>query len=95
MTGREQELARWESTVARSWFDGVVADLTRARRHLEGGWPGTLSDARRALVLSLNDLPIALTREEIDRSARAVYRAAKGRWLEVADRSAPVPARGA
>lgn len=77
-----------EGELGRDWFRGVVDGLTQDDRELEGGWPGTLSDARRLLATRLGALSIAMTKTEIERSAKAIYRVAKGRWLEVANRFA-------
>lgn len=91
MSERHIEISRWETELARRWFDEVAAQLTGAERELEGGWPGTLSDARRLLFRSLGDLAITPTRSEIECSTRAIYRAAKEMWLDVATRSVSLP----
>lgn len=43
-------LAEAESAV---WVDFLVAALLESGRLIEGGWPGTVSEARRRLMLCL------------------------------------------
>lgn len=82
-----------ELELARDWFETVLGNLEQAGRIVEGGWPGTLSDARRLLVKRLAALSTALPKSDLDRSAKAIYRDAKRRWLDIATRY-PSPTSG-
>ena len=63
--------ARW----AASWRD----DLRKQGRPASGGWPGTLSEARaQVAAIFVRD---ALTLQERELAARAVYAAARRDWL--------------
>ena len=80
------EIADWEVELGQRWFRTVVADLERADRDLEGGWPGTLSDARRLVGQRWRALSLVPEATAIERSTQAIYRVAKDRWLELASR---------
>jgi hypothetical protein len=70
---------------ARSWMRAYAADLRREGRRVEGGWPGTLREARArastegARVLSTRSMPM-LTHDEIERIARITFAEARRCW---------------
>jgi hypothetical protein len=76
--------------LSRSWVDRVSQQLTSSGRRLEGGWPGTLSEARRLLVQSMSSPGADIQRGELEDLARTLYEQAKSQWLAVAARC-PAP----
>jgi hypothetical protein len=70
---------------ARTWAEACRAELAREGRRVEGGWPGTMPEARtraageatRALALRSMS---ALTHEELGRLARITYDEARRSW---------------
>jgi hypothetical protein len=72
--------------LSRRWVENLSAQLTQAGRRLEGGWPGTLSEARRLLTNRLAAPTTTITRPEFERLVKAIYDEAKSRWLAVAER---------
>src|SRR4051812_40182217 len=70
---------------ARSWTRAYCAELAREGRRVEGGWPGTIREARTraaveaARVLSKESM-VALTHDELDRLARSTYDEARRSW---------------
>lgn len=77
------------SELARSWVSSLAEQLTTDGRRLEGGWPGTISDARRLLTRRLAALATKLAPPEFDRLVKAIYDDAKTQWLAIADRCSP------
>jgi hypothetical protein len=72
--------------VGRQWFHDRCADLGRQRRRIEGGWPGTLTEARAlvrpALTLALSRTPMPLaTAGEVTMATRTTYDEARRAWL--------------
>jgi hypothetical protein len=76
---------------ARAWADASRAALVRDGRKIEGGWPGTLGEARAhaaariAPALSKRSLP-DLTHDELGRAARITYDEARRTWRAGAER---------
>jgi hypothetical protein len=72
--------------VGQRWFDSWQRDLAGQGRAVEGGWPGTVPEAR-ALVAAQLVVTLAgesmspATREEIAWAARATYDTARRAWL--------------
>ena len=76
--------------VSAEWVAQVTSDFRDAGRRIEGGWPFTVSDARRELSRQLLGRA-GLAKAEFDEIARAVYASAKNDWLSVAERARPCP----
>jgi hypothetical protein len=77
--------------VARGWVEELAARLTSSGRRLEGGWPGTISEARNLLTRRLAVGKVVLDRTDRERMARAVYDSARSSWLAMAERCPAVP----
>ena len=54
-------------------------------RRAEGGWPGTLSQARNYVRFALPDASQSLSHEELSWMARAIYASARRDWLASSD----------
>ena len=70
--------------LSKSWVAKISTQLTVAGRPIEGGWPGTLSEARRLLISRLDDPTRAISRGEFDRLVRGIYDDARSQWLALA-----------
>ena len=82
---REHVLEEAALETARTWVNRCVEDLQRDGRRIEGGWPGTLNEARaRCGELAARTLArfsmIDLARGELDRAAHATYVEARRLW---------------
>ena len=75
--------------VSRRWVDETSTRLTQTGRRLEGGWPGTMSEARRLLAYQLAAPATNVSRPEFEYLVKTVYDDAKRRWRAVAERSSP------
>lgn len=75
--------------LSRSWVEEIASGLTRTGRRLEGGWPGTMSEARRLLSIRLAAPKMQVTRQEFECLVKTVYDEARGRWLAIASRNQP------
>ncbi|AKV00173.1 hypothetical protein AKJ09_06836 [Labilithrix luteola] len=70
---------------ARSWTQVVCAELAREGRRVEGGWPGTIREARAraanegASVLGRQSMT-GLTHDELERLARITHDEARRFW---------------
>lgn len=90
---RERVLEQAALETAHAWAEACRVELEREGRRVEGGWPGTLKEARvragaRAnKVLSDRSMP-ALTHEELGRLACMTLGEARRSWRIVAQ-SAP------
>ena len=84
MVNRERYVENHSQIVGDAWAQHVALDLRRERRTAAGGWPGTMSEARARTTAHFRGLSGALTREELENAARAVYQRARGRWLAYA-----------
>lgn len=84
---REELLEQAALDAARSWTRAYCADLAREGRRVEGGWPGTIREARAraaregAKVLSKQSMT-GLTHDELDRLARITHVEARRFWAE-------------
>ena len=70
---------------ARTWAQSYRHELVREGRLAEGGWPGTLAEARtrvaREAAKALVELSMpALTFDELNRIAKLTYREAGRVW---------------
>jgi hypothetical protein len=91
-TARRGVLQETALQVGQRWFASTRDDLLRDGRHIEGGWPGTMPEARALVAASL---PTALVRrrmptatnEELALAVRAAYDEAKRAWLTSPERS--------
>ena len=76
--------------VGRSWAGQLRASILLENRRACGGWPGTLSEARAHVAISV--LPWleshgqpAVTSEQCEGAARLVYASARSAWMENRD----------
>ncbi len=67
--------------LGRRWADAWREDLGRDGRAVEGGWPGTLREARARVTAHAGSIPGPLTAEELGWAARATYDEARRAWL--------------
>jgi len=82
---RESLLDRAACDAARLWARACSDELVREGRGVEGGWPGTMREARtRAAVEAARLLTkrsmAALAHDELDRLARITYDEARRSW---------------
>ncbi|HUH02394.1 MAG TPA: hypothetical protein VML75_10380 [Kofleriaceae bacterium] len=73
------------------WVERVLEALVAQDRSLEGGWPGTTSEARQIAIAWLRGQPVspalaAVQREQLEQLGKAVYDGAKKQWLALASR---------
>lgn len=61
--------------------------VRRDGRKAAGGWPGTLSEAKAEMAISLGARP-SMGEEETSRLVRVFYEAARDRWLAHREREA-------
>lgn len=70
---------------AHTWTNALRLELAREGRRVEGGWPGTLPEARARVtaeasrVLLERSLP-GFTHDELARAARLTYDEARRSW---------------
>lgn len=91
-TARRTVLQETALQVGQLWYASTRDGLLRDGRQIEGGWPGTIPEARALVAASL---PPALVRrrmstatnEELVVAVRAAYDEAKRAWLTSPDRS--------
>jgi hypothetical protein len=83
---REELLAEGARLVAERWAQGWRDQLEREGRAVEGGWPGTIQEARArttayfVVELARRRLP-SLSNDELTCTARATYDRARRDWL--------------
>ena len=88
LNGELSPLAKGRAeVVGRSWAMQLRAAMVLEKRRACGGWPGTLSEARAHVSVSL--LPWlehhgepAVTSEQREGAARLVYASARSLWME-------------
>jgi hypothetical protein len=85
---RELILEQAAHGAGRSWTQACSAQLTREGRRLEGGWPGTMREARTRAVGEAGKLlaarkMTALTHEELERLTRITWEEARRAWNAV------------
>lgn len=78
-------LERAAFDAARSWARAYCAELARDGRRLEGGWPGTIREARtraaaEAARVLVHESMSGLTHDELGRLARLTYDEARRSW---------------
>jgi len=77
--------------VGQRWVEALREELKKEGRAVEGGWPGTLSEARARVdgalsrVLAKHRLAV-LSSEELSLAARAAYDHARRTWLALPER---------
>jgi hypothetical protein len=93
-TGRDARRTLLKETaeiVGQRWFATWRADLLKEGRHIEGGWPGTMPEARALVAAPLASAftqrrLIAVSNEELVFAARAAYDEARRAWLTSPER---------
>ena len=75
-------LAEHASRIGEAWAHEYVRDLKAQARVPVGGWPGTMTEARRRVV---TQLAIVLAPDRLDELARVANLAAKRGWLELCE----------
>lgn len=79
-------LDRLASEVASQWTQTYLSSLADEGRPIEGGWPGTMPEARMRMdeharrLLSKHSM-VALTTEELGQYTRLLYDEARRAWL--------------
>lgn len=69
-----------------AWATAWCDDLAREERPIEGGWPGTLSEARRRVFAVLHGAPGPRPgADEIEALVKRSYQAARGVWKSRCD----------
>lgn len=82
---RELMLHEAALSTARAWTTGWFRTLREDGRRVEGGWPGTIHEARGRInadasnALTTSSMP-ALTREELGRLTQTTYEEARRLW---------------
>lgn len=77
-------------TIGRDWAIELKASILLEQRRACGGWPGTLSEARARVLISLlpwlrlNGQPVVTTAQRED-AARHLYASARSAWMETRD----------
>jgi hypothetical protein len=69
------------------WAQDVHAALRDQGRALDGGWPGTVSEARSKIIRELDrelgmDQVLAISHEELEVAVRTTFARARQGWLE-------------
>ena len=82
---RELVLQQTAVDTARGWASGWFRSLAGDGRRIEGGWPGTIPEARARIAgdasRALEHLSMpALTRDELSRVTRLTYEEARRLW---------------
>jgi hypothetical protein len=70
-------LAEHASQIGAAWAEEYVRDLQAHSRAPVGAWPGTMSEARRRVVIKL---AVALAPDRLQELARVVNLAARREW---------------
>lgn len=83
---RRTLLTEAAALVGRRWFDAWRESLKEQGRALEGGWPGTMPEARARVATHLTTTLAGRrlsppTRDELTAAARATYDEARRAWL--------------
>jgi len=71
------------------WAQSERESLRAEGRRAEGGWPGTLSEARDHARVAMGEIGGSLTYEELSWMTRAVYDSARRDWLAASDPPGP------
>jgi hypothetical protein len=84
-SSRQRLLEATARDTASAWMKQLKENLALEGRAVEGGWPGTINEARgrcaalAARVLAANAMP-ALARDELGSLTRIAYDEARRRW---------------
>lgn len=68
------------SVLAQEWVDKQTGSLLEDGRMIEGGWPGTVSEAKRRVLQYASSINKSLGRDENAQLAQALYHEAKVCW---------------
>ena len=69
------------AATGRAWACGIVGDLRAQAREVNGGWPGTLREARGQVQVALAARRTPpLSTERLAALARATYASARAAW---------------
>ena len=82
---RATQLGKVAAITGERWARSRLESLRATGRKASGGWPGTISEARN--YVSSGEVRIALSHDELNWMARAVYDAARRDWLSKRDSS--------
>jgi hypothetical protein len=82
---RELALHEIALSTARQWTTGWFRTLAEDGRRVEGGWPGTIHEARGRIAADASNELLrtskpALTREELGRLTQTTYEEARRLW---------------
>jgi hypothetical protein len=85
---RRVVLERGAATTGASLVKLVCESLRSQGREVEGGWPGTIAEARACVASRLHEELATrglspLGKDELDSAANATYAHAKKHWLEL------------
>lgn len=88
---RRNLLRETAAVVGQRWFATWREDLQREGRHIEGGWPGTMPEARALIAAPLASAftqrrMLAVNNEELIWAARTAYDEARRAWLTSPER---------
>jgi hypothetical protein len=91
MTGKQRQCVLDAVAVAtgNAWVDWWRAELGQQGRAMMGGWPGTLSEARRRILagtVSALGPEGMLSEHELAEHAHTVFAAARAAWMASAVR---------
>jgi hypothetical protein len=78
----DDSFAERASQIGEAWVDEYVRDLQAQERTPVGGWPGTMSEARRRV---LTRLAVILEPARLNELARVANVAAKRGWQAVCE----------
>jgi hypothetical protein len=82
----------WLTAAARDagdrWAADCRAELAREGREVEGGWPGTIREARMRVAAHVGQAlvdrsMVAMSYDELGRAARVTYDKARRSWLSM------------
>jgi hypothetical protein len=94
---RLRALRQGACDAGRQWAERFCADLRTEGRAVQGGWPGTMAEARAVVRASLQGeisarRRSAVTTVELEWLTRIAYASARQDWLSRAERETPEPA---
>ena len=97
---REALLRELPELIGSQWADAVCAEELQNRGSIQGGWPGTLPEARSRVSQTLGQrLSVQrwqpLTTEELAAAAATAYDRARRGWLEAGKQLGPQALRRA
>lgn len=91
---REALLRELPPLIGTQWADAVCAEEMQSRGSIQGGWPGTLPEARSRVSQTLGQRLSGLrwqplTTEELAAAAATAYDRARRGWLEASKQLGP------